>query len=116
MEHDLRQLTGTPGISDFKSEDTLLQYGTPFGAGRIHIRADKVTLNAGTFEANNGSFTEDFGTCTNGCTEGFNQKKSGYSAMLQWQTPQWLVNLGFTPLGFDVFNWVALWQVALNWP
>lgn len=102
------QLAGTNGFSNLKASNTMTQADFPLFDGRAFLRDDFVKLNAGSFLTTNGVFTEQFGTCeTIGCTSGISQTATGDGFAAGWANDTWLLDIGTSPLGFKVVNWVG---------
>lgn len=107
VENDSWSLTGTGGVSDLSIKDTIVQADMPLYDGRAFFRGELIDVSAGDFTPVNGVFLNDFGTCTNGCVNGISQRASGYSPVIGWQNKKWSVDVGETPYGFPVVNWVG---------
>lgn len=98
-------LPGSKGTSQENIDDRILGIEGPFHQGRLKLRSDYVTIDAGNFSRRTGSFSTNFGTCgQQACTSGFSQVSSGYSSDLSWTSDRWAADLGFTPLGFRIVN------------
>ncbi|WP_421508127.1 cellulose synthase subunit BcsC-related outer membrane protein [Erwinia rhapontici] len=115
LEEDYSRNKGTGGISDFTARTTMLQADTPWDEGRSWLRLDNVDVSAGTFSRNSsGNITENFGTCANDdaqCSRDFKQHQNGTSIGAGYRSDRWSADLGTTPLGFEVTNWVG----GLTW-
>lgn len=113
LAEDYSRNKGTPGISDFTAHTTMLQAETPLAAGNVFVRFDHVAVSAGTFA---GSHSENFGSCADAnsgvCDRDFNQQAEGVALGAGWNNDRWSADIGTTPLGFQVVNWVggASWQ------
>ena len=111
LEQDYSRDKGTGGISDFTGLTTMLEAGTPLAQGRGFVRLDRVALSAGSFATNNGRHSEVFGSCadnnTGGCSGDVKQRAEGLSPAMGWRSPVWSFDIGATPLGFEVVNWVG---------
>ena len=107
VEHDSWSLSGTQGVSNLDIKDTIIQADTPLYDGRIYYRGDLVDVSAGDFVTTSGVYVNDFGTCANGCSRGISQKAKGYNGAVGWQNNRWTINVGTTPLGFKVSNFVG---------
>jgi len=68
-------------------------------------------VSAGSFSTTNGSHTEIFGSCadnnTNGCSRDLKQRAEGTSPAIGWRNERWSADIGTTPVGFEVTNWVG---------
>lgn len=105
VEEDMWQLKGTPGISDYRADDSVFHYKSPYHDGVFYLRGDLLRLSAGTFETQNGVHFESFGTCTaDGCTQDFKQTSSGFGIISGWENDKWFIMAGLTPIGFNIVN------------
>lgn len=115
LEEDYSRNKGTGGVSDFTAHTTMLQAETPLGEGRSWLRMDNVDVSAGTFSRNSsGNINENFGTCANEdarCTRDVKQHQNGTSIGVGYRSDRGSVDIGTTPLGFEVTNWVG----GLTW-
>ncbi|MFC0140305.1 cellulose synthase complex outer membrane protein BcsC [Erwinia mallotivora] len=115
IAEDYSRSKGTGGISDFTAHTTMMQLETPLAAGKGFVRLDNVSLSAGTFSRNaQGNIDDNFGTCASTdavCRRDFRQHQNGTSVGLGYNSERWSVDLGTTPLGFEVTNWVG----GLTW-
>ncbi|GLR07630.1 cellulose biosynthesis protein BcsC [Mixta theicola] len=111
LEQDYSRNKGTGGISDFTAHTTMLQLETPLAAGKSFVRVDRVEVSAGTFSSENGRHTEVFGTCadngTAGCSSDLKQRAEGVALGAGWQNDRWSADIGTSPMGFEVVNWVG---------
>ncbi|MFC0226083.1 cellulose synthase complex outer membrane protein BcsC [Serratia aquatilis] len=116
LDHDYMRSSGTGGISDFKAHNTMLQVDMPFYDGRAFFRTDTVQLNAGTFATDGGQHFETFGTCnTVGCSGDERQKTTGTSIAAGWANDRWQADIGTTPMGFEVVDWVGGVAYSGDW-
>ncbi|MDI9223065.1 cellulose synthase complex outer membrane protein BcsC [Pantoea sp. EA-12] len=115
LEQDYSRDKGNGGTSDFTAHTTMMQAETPFADGRSFVRVDHVLVSAGTFSTTNGSHSERFGSCNDdnsgGCSRDFTQRDEGTSIGVGWHNDRWSGDIGTTPLGFEVTNWVG----GLSW-
>ena len=115
LEEDYSRNKGTGGISDFTAHTTMIEAEAPFSVGKGFLRIDNVDLSAGSFSrSSTGTIDENFGTCASDtavCNRNFRQHQNGTSVGLGYRSEQWSVDLGSTPLGFAVTNWVG----GLTW-
>ncbi|WP_455815075.1 cellulose synthase subunit BcsC-related outer membrane protein [Pseudomonas graminis] len=115
LEEDYSRNKGTGGISDFTAHTTMLQAETPLNDGRGWLRLDNVDVSAGTFSRNSsGNISENFGTCANDdarCDRDFKQHQNGTSIGVGYRSDRGSADIGTTPLGFEVTNWVG----GLSW-
>lgn len=109
LDTDYWGSSGTKGISDLTAQTTMLEMETPLYDGKFFARTDYVYMNAGKFSAEgDGHYYEKFGACYEvGCDSDFNQKASGTSFALGWRDDKWNMDVGTTPFGFDVVDWVG---------
>ncbi|RUR23352.1 cellulose synthase complex outer membrane protein BcsC [Legionella qingyii] len=108
VDEDYWRLAGTAGTSELRAEDTIAQADWGYANGRAFLRADRVNLSAGSFTTVNGVYFDDFGTCAiNGCTTGIAQRAKGIGWDGGWQNPTWGFDIGETPIGFPVGNWIG---------
>lgn len=117
LDHDYWRSSGTGGISDYQAHDTMLQVDMPLYDGRAFLRTDTVQLNAGSFSTdNNGKYFETFGTCnTQGCRGDERQKTTGTSVAAGWANDHWQTDIGTTPMGFEVVDWVGGVAYSGDW-
>lgn len=120
--HDMTRRTDStsPGISDLTTQTTIVRVDTPVAGGHGFVQAEQVDLDASKFDTDeNGLHTEAFGTCavrvrnratgelvTNGCRS-TSQSTSGPSVAVGWKNEQVAVDIGHTPQGFEVGNWLG---------
>lgn len=111
LEEDYSRNNGTGGVSDFTAHTTMMEAETPFTGGKGFLRVDNVDVSAGTFSRNSsGNIDENFGTCANDdavCSRGYRQHQNGTSVGLGYRSNKGSADLGTTPLGFAVTNWVG---------
>lgn len=116
LDHDYWRSSGTGGISNLKAHDTMLQADMPWNDGRAFLRADTIQLNAGSFSTANGTYRETFGTCAaRDCSGGKTQKTSGTSIAAGWKNDRWAVDIGTTPIGFEVVDVVGGASYSSDW-
>jgi len=108
--------SGTPGKSDLTANTTMFQADMPVYQGRGFLRADWVRMNAGTFDNENGNYEASFGTCSDqNCRRYRSQTANGLSLGAGWENDKWKGDLGTTPLGFPVVNWVGGLAYSGDW-
>lgn len=111
-DHAWRTDDVTPGLSDLRVDTTMLHVEAPLAGGRGFLRADRVEMDAGRFEGENGGgHTESFGTCalagaSGGCPLE-RQSASGTALALGWRGERLAFDLGRSPEGFEVGNWLG---------
>ncbi|WP_213991051.1 cellulose synthase complex outer membrane protein BcsC [Sodalis sp. dw_96] len=118
LAHDYSSSSGTGGVSDLTSHDTMLQVDLPSWDGRAFFRTDSIEMNAGSFATRQGTYDNIFGTCagvSTGCHTDRGQSASGTSLAAGWQDDRWQGDLGTTPLGFDVVDWVGGLSYSNDW-
>lgn len=111
---------GTPGLSRLNANTTIMQLDFPVYNGKTFIRADHVRMDAGTFETEDGQHETRFGTCAfggedakgdrkalPGCSSGLQQKASGTGFAVGWRGERLAFDIGRTPQGFPISNWVG---------
>ncbi|CEG58688.1 cellulose synthase complex outer membrane protein BcsC [Legionella fallonii] len=107
-EHDNWTLSGTGGTSLLTIRDDIIQADMPLYDGRAYARSDIVYVSAGNFATNGGAFFNNFGTCgINGCFTDIAQRAKGLGGSVGWVNDKWAVDVGETPLGFNVVNTVG---------
>ncbi|WP_300001434.1 cellulose synthase complex outer membrane protein BcsC [uncultured Cedecea sp.] len=104
LSHEYGGSSGTPGYSDLKTHTTMLQIDAPLSDGRVWFRTDKVSMNAGSLSDNNAPW----GTCREQACFGVpRQTANGVSLATGWKNQTWQMDIGTTPLGFDVVDIVG---------
>lgn len=120
LEEDYSRNKGTGGVSDFTAHTTMMEAATPFARGKGFLRLDNVDVSAGRFSrSSSGTIDENFGTCANNdavCKRDFRQHQNGTSIGLGYRSNRWSADIGTTPLGFAVTNWVGgvTWRTDLR--
>ena len=110
LQHNYWGSSGTGGYSDLKAHTTMLQADAPLADGRMFFRTDRVTMNAGTFaKDSDGSWSPNWGTCNlSDCVSGHRtQKDTGASVAVGWRNDTWDMDIGTTPIGFNVVDVVG---------
>ncbi|WP_375056619.1 cellulose synthase complex outer membrane protein BcsC [Zobellella sp. DQSA1] len=106
--------SGTGGYSDLGAHTSMLELATPVSGGRAFFRTDMVHMDAGRFEGD--TYNETFGTCREaGCSGDHHQTATGASVALGWEGERWRGDLGTTPLGFEVVDWVGGLDYSGDW-
>ncbi|WP_116475523.1 cellulose synthase complex outer membrane protein BcsC [Zobellella maritima] len=106
FDHDYLRSGGSGGYSDLSAHTGMLELETPMFGGRGFLRTDMVRLDAGRFD--DGVYKETFGTCREvGCSDDHRQSATGASVGVGWRDQRWQGDLGTTPLGFEVVDWVG---------
>ncbi|MBM3074287.1 cellulose biosynthesis protein BcsC [Enterobacter sp. RHBSTW-00994] len=108
LQHDYWGSSGTGGYSDLKAHTTMLQVDAPLADGRMFFRSDLVNMDAGTFATKDGKYDPQWGTCARTpCHGNTNQTANGASVAVGWQNDTWAMDIGTTPMGFDVVDVVG---------
>lgn len=110
LEHNYWGSSGTGGYSDLKAHTTMLQVDAPLADGRMFFRSDVVSMNAGRFATEeDGRYSPKWGTCKDlDCRGGrLRQRDTGTSVAVGWQNATWAMDVGTTPLGFEVTDVVG---------
>lgn len=118
LEYDRWGSNGTPGTSDLKAGNLMLETAIPLQDGRLFFRVDQVSMDAGRIDLANLHDAADFGSallCAP--TDDHPQKRCQYGSEKQtadgtalavgWRGERWEADLGVTPLGFEVTDWVG---------
>ncbi len=130
LYHDFTWRTddNTPGLSDLTTQTTFLRIDAPIGAGQGFVQAETVALEAGAFDTDaDGLHRQPFGTCAirlrnrttgavqpNGCP-GDTQSAQGNGLALGWHDDHWTLDVGHSPEGFEVSNWLGGVSFANTW-
>ncbi|MGX9721140.1 cellulose synthase complex outer membrane protein BcsC [Stenotrophomonas acidaminiphila] len=125
MQDSGRRSDGTPGISRLSRDTRIAHLDAPFAGGLGWARLEQVRLDAGSFETDpENAFIADFGTCNlplkrpdgrpffsaPGCIGGARQRmNSGVGFAAGWRSldDRWNFDLGHTPAGYAVGNWLG---------
>jgi tetratricopeptide (TPR) repeat protein len=108
LQYDYWGSSGTGGYSDLKAQTTMLQVDAPLADGRMFFRSDNVNMDAGSFDTNGGTYDPKWGTCyETPCSGSTSQKQNGTSIAVGWQNKTWSMDIGTTPMGFDVVDVVG---------
>lgn len=108
LQHDYWGSSGTGGYSDLKAHTTMLQVDAPLSDGRMFFRSDLVNMDAGNFATTDGKYDPKWGTCAaTPCHGNTNQTANGASVAVGWQNKTWEMDIGTTPMGFDVVDVVG---------
>ncbi|MGL5728677.1 MAG: cellulose synthase subunit BcsC-related outer membrane protein, partial [Plesiomonas sp.] len=118
LEYDRWGSKGTPGTSDLSAGNLMLEAAMPYQDGRLFFRADQVSMNAGKADLLNVDNAADFGSallcaptdlhpekrCQFGSSS---QRAQGTALAVGWRGDRWQADIGTTPLGFEVTDWVG---------
>ncbi|MRS16414.1 cellulose biosynthesis protein BcsC [Enterobacteriaceae bacterium RIT691] len=110
LEHDYWGSSGTGGYSDLKAHTTMLQVDAPLADGRMFFRSDYVNMNAGNFSTDDdGGYSPKWGTCADITCYGGDRSQSdrGASVAVGWRNDTWDMDIGTTPMGFNVVDVVG---------
>ena len=108
LQYDYWGSSGTGGYSDLKAQTTMLQVDAPLADGRMFFRSDNVNMDAGSFDTDGGTYDPKWGTCyETPCSGSTSQKQNGTSVAVGWQNKTWSMDIGTTPMGFDVVDVVG---------
>lgn len=104
LGYDYSSSSGTPGYSDLKMQTTMLHVDAPLSDGKVWFQTDKVSINAGSLSKGN----ESWGTCGEKTCFGVpKQTADGVSLATGWKNQTWQMDIGTTPLGFDIVDVVG---------
>ena len=110
LEHNYWGSSGTGGYSDLKAHTTMLQADAPLADGRMFFRTDMVNMDAGKFSLkDDGTYSPHWGTCNEVACEGGDrsQTANGVSVAVGWRNKTWDMDIGTTPIGFNVVDIVG---------
>ena len=114
FNQDYQRSSGTGGYSDLTAHVSMLELNAPVGEGRGFVRSDIVQMDAGRFS--DGNYSAAFGTCQDkACNRDHRQTATGVSLGLGWENERWQGDLGTTPLGFAIVDWVGSLNYNNNW-
>ncbi|EKT57231.1 cellulose synthase complex outer membrane protein BcsC [Providencia burhodogranariea] len=105
LEYDYWGSSGKSGYSKLRAQTTMLQSDIPLVDGSLFLRIDNVNLNSGHLKNSEG---QEFGTCYDvACSGDKKQRYSGNSLAIGWKNDSLRFDIGTTPLGFEVTDWVG---------
>ena len=105
LEHDYWGSSGKSGYSKLRAQTTMLQADIPVYSGSSFLRLDHVNINAGNLKGEN---TGLWGSCDEFDCRSFKQQKyEGNSFALGWHNDTFRWDVGRTPQGFEVADWVG---------
>ncbi len=114
FNQDYQRSSGSGGYSDLTAHVSMLQLDTPLWNGQAFMRTDVVHMDAGRFSQ--GVYEESFATCQDGvCNADHHQTAAGISLGMGWQNEQWQGDIGTTPMGFAVTDWVGSLSYNDDW-
>ncbi|OXY83411.1 cellulose synthase complex outer membrane protein BcsC [Oceanimonas doudoroffii] len=113
VQHDLgwRTDNNPEGVNDLSLNTTMVRAEWPWVNGRAWVQAEHIRLNTGSPAAD-----DRFGACNavGNCATG-SLDTSGSALALGWQGEAWSWDLGHTPQGFEVSNWLGGLSYAGDW-
>lgn len=119
LDQDMSTNSGTPGKSDLSASTTMLQADMPWYQGRAFLRSDIVRMDNGSFQNDSGSngYSTSFGTCSSliECNSDYGQRANGVSFAAGYKDDTWEGDIGTTPLGFPVVDWVGGLAYSSDW-
>lgn len=117
LDYDYANSSGTSGISDLSVNTEMLQVDLPFYNGRGFFRADIIQMDSGSFsrDAAGQYINDDYGTCGLGCESDKSSKQNGTSFAIGWKNNQWEMDIGTTPFGFEVQDFVGGLAYNSSW-
>lgn len=120
LYHDFAWRTdnSSSGISDLTTQTTILRLDAPIAEGQGFLQAERVELDVGSFATEaNGLHREQFGSCalvTSGCPD-TSESTSGTGLAMGWKNERWALDLGHSPEGFKVPNWLGGVTYSSDW-
>lgn len=106
--------SGTPGVSNLRALTQMLQLDTPLAGGTFFNRLELVEMDAGSLP--DAPYQERFGSCAEvDCSGMERQRQRGTTVAAGWHDDRWSFDLGTTPLGFEVVDWVGGASVKGDW-
>lgn len=106
LDSDYWGSSGTGGLSDLRALTQMLQLDTPLAGGTFFGRLELVDMDAGKLPGS--PYREEFGTCAaRNCSGQEHQQNRGTTLAAGWHGGAWAFDLGTTPLGFEVVDWVG---------
>ena len=114
LDSDYWGSSGTGGVSDLRALTQMMQLDTPLAGGTAFGRLELVDMDAGQLP--DSPYREEFGTCAaRDCRGGEHQQSRGTTLAAGWHKGAWAFDLGTTPLGFEVVDWVGGATVTGDW-
>ncbi|QWZ54938.1 cellulose biosynthesis protein BcsC [Aeromonas sp. FDAARGOS 1402] len=114
LDSDYWGSSGTGGYSDLRALTQMAQLDTPLAGGTAFGRLELVDMDAG--ELPDSPYRAQFGTCAaRDCRGDAHQQSRGTTLAAGWQRGAWAFDLGTTPLGFEVVDWVGGATLTGDW-
>lgn len=114
LDSDYWGSSGTGGYSDLRALTQMVQLDTPLAGGTAFGRLELVDMDAGDLP--DSPYRAQFGTCAaRDCRGDAHQQSRGTTLAAGWQRGAWAFDLGTTPLGFEVVDWVGGATLTGDW-
>lgn len=114
LDSDYWGSSGTGGYSDLRALTQMAQLDTPLAGGTAFGRLELVDMDAGDLP--DAPYRAQFGTCAaRDCRGDAHQQSRGTTLAAGWQRGPWAFDLGTTPLGFEVVDWVGGATLTGDW-
>ncbi|WP_323955721.1 cellulose synthase complex outer membrane protein BcsC [Aeromonas caviae] len=114
LDSDYWGSSGTGGYSDLRALTQMAQLDTPLAGGTAFGRLELVDMDAGDLP--DSPYRVQFGTCAaRDCRGDAHQQSRGTTLAAGWQRGTWAFDLGTTPLGFEVVDWVGGATLTGDW-
>ncbi|MFQ2450254.1 cellulose synthase complex outer membrane protein BcsC [Aeromonas caviae] len=114
LDSDYWGSSGTGGYSDLRALTQMAQLDTPLAGGTAFGRLELVDMDAGDLP--DSPYRAQFGTCAaRDCRGDAHQQSRGTTLAAGWQRGTWAFDLGTTPLGFEVVDWVGGATLTGDW-
>ncbi|WP_324031349.1 cellulose synthase complex outer membrane protein BcsC [Aeromonas caviae] len=114
LDSDYWGSSGTGGYSDLRALTQMAQLDTPLAGGTAFGRLELVDMDAGNLP--DSPYRAQFGTCAaRDCRGDAHQQSRGTTLAAGWQRGAWAFDLGTTPLGFEVVDWVGGATLTGDW-
>ncbi|MDX7852346.1 cellulose synthase complex outer membrane protein BcsC [Aeromonas caviae] len=114
LDSDYWGSSGTGGYSDLRALTQMAQLDTPLAGGTVFGRLELVDMDAGDLP--DSPYRAQFGTCAaRDCRGDAHQQSRGTTLAAGWQRGAWAFDLGTTPLGFEMVDWVGGATLTGDW-
>ncbi|GKQ66390.1 cellulose biosynthesis protein BcsC [Aeromonas caviae] len=114
LDSDYWGSSGTGGYSDLRALTQMAQLDTPLAGGTAFGRLELVDMDAGDLP--DSPYRAQFGTCAaRDCRGDAHQQSRGTTLAAGWQRGAWAFDLGTTPLGFEMVDWVGGATLTGDW-